>query len=277
VRTVSNTFLHEGMQGEAVRQLQQLLGLPAAQPTGQFDVATHQAVMDYQRSTGLTPPPGLEGVVGKTTLDFLRKNPPSKNGAVSTLEQAQRHFLSQWGPTSSYSDGMPYGDSDCGPTSCAMVLSMLGLIQHPTPGKADDVIDKVRDTINGYDSTWSRPMYTFELDKGLKAFGAQTRLLDGNVLQAVNGALARGNPVILGSHGTWPAWAEQQWNKGNYLSFMPGGHFVVVMGKTQDGHYLVGDPLLKNGPIKVTAQQIATFYGSTGFGILEAARPKALA
>ena len=45
-----------------------------------------------------------------------------------------------------------------------------------------------------------------------------------------------------------------------------------MLGKTQDGQYIVGDPLVKGGTLAVSAQQLATFYGVDGFGILEVAR-----
>jgi peptidoglycan hydrolase-like protein with peptidoglycan-binding domain len=64
--------LREGMQGEAVRHIQQRLGLPQ---DGKFGPQTKQAIFDFQRRNGLTPPPGLEGVVGKTTLEHLERTP----------------------------------------------------------------------------------------------------------------------------------------------------------------------------------------------------------
>ncbi|HLL01725.1 MAG TPA: peptidoglycan-binding protein [Myxococcaceae bacterium] len=73
LRTVPETFLKQGMEGEAVRQLQGLLGLEGTAATGRFDERTQQAVLDFQKAKGLTPPAGKEGWVGKTTLEFLEK------------------------------------------------------------------------------------------------------------------------------------------------------------------------------------------------------------
>jgi hypothetical protein len=89
----------------------------------------------------------------------------------------------------------------------------------------------------------------------------------------VDQALARGNPVILGGYGVWAAWGSQQQAAGNYLNGRdPLGHFVTVLGKTQDGQYIVGDPLVRGGSVTVSAQQLATFYGNSGFGMLEVSR-----
>jgi peptidoglycan hydrolase-like protein with peptidoglycan-binding domain len=62
--------LKQGMQGPAVAEVQKLLGLDA---DGKFGPATKAAVDAFQKANKLTPPPGLEGVVGKTTLEALKK------------------------------------------------------------------------------------------------------------------------------------------------------------------------------------------------------------
>ncbi|RJS19990.1 hypothetical protein DRW03_19620 [Corallococcus sp. H22C18031201] len=62
--------LHEGMQGPAVKHLQQLLGVPA---DGKFGPVTKKAVADFQRAAGLKPGAGAEGYVGKATLAALEK------------------------------------------------------------------------------------------------------------------------------------------------------------------------------------------------------------
>jgi hypothetical protein len=143
-----------------------------------------------------------------------------------------------------------------------------------TAQTASSSIDRVRDAVLGYDSQSSARMTTTQLAQGLRAMGARTTTLSGPVTSAVDQALARGNPVILGGYGAWTAWGSSQLAAGNYLNGRdPGGHFVSVLGKTADGQYLVGDPLVKGGTLTVSAQQLATFYGSSGFGILEVSRP----
>ena len=62
--------LRQGMQGPAVEEVQTLLRQEA---DGKFGPATKGTVESFQKANKLTPPPGLEGVVGKTTLEQLRK------------------------------------------------------------------------------------------------------------------------------------------------------------------------------------------------------------
>jgi peptidoglycan hydrolase-like protein with peptidoglycan-binding domain len=63
-------LLKQGMQGPAVAELQKLLGITA---DGKFGADTKKAVADFQKSAGLNPGAGNEGVVGKTTLEHLQK------------------------------------------------------------------------------------------------------------------------------------------------------------------------------------------------------------
>ena len=203
----------------------------------------------------------------------LPNTPPVGSGLSTTTQEANRFFVNQWGPTAYNSSGAPFGFFDCGPTSGVMALTALGLMTPATAQTASSSIDRVRDAVLGYDSTTSTRMGTSQLAQGLRALGAQTTQLGGPVVGAVDQALARGNPVILGGYGVWAAWGAEQRANGNYLnSGNPSGHFVTVLGKTPDGQYLVGDPLVRGGSITVSAQQLATFYGSSGFGILEVAR-----
>jgi len=71
LRADPDVRLSIGMQGDAVTQLQALLKVPQ---TGTFDVATRNAVINFQNSHGLKPPAGQEGSVGRTTLGFLEES-----------------------------------------------------------------------------------------------------------------------------------------------------------------------------------------------------------
>jgi len=83
--------LSQGMEGEGVKDLQRMLGLPAAQQDGKFGEGTRAAVHAFQKSAGLKVPPGLEGQVGATTLQVLEKaaasRPTSGTGATVNLDQ----------------------------------------------------------------------------------------------------------------------------------------------------------------------------------------------
>ena len=207
------------------------------------------------------------------TLPNPNPNPVPSTGPIRSVDQANQYFMSQWGPTPYNSGGYPYGFNDCGPTSAAMVAQATGLWAPPGPGGASAEIDRMRDTILGYNSTWSQLMNMSQLATGLQRAGGQTQMLGGDPVAAVDAALGRGHPAILGGGGVWNAWGAEQRAAGNYLNGRdPGGHFVTVMGKSDDGRYIVNDPLMRNGAITVTGDQLRTFYAG-GFGVLEAWNP----
>jgi peptidoglycan hydrolase-like protein with peptidoglycan-binding domain len=86
--------LKQGMQGPAVAEVQQLLGLEA---DGQFGPATKAAVEAFQKANKLTPPPGLEGVVGKTTLQALQKAASGTDvGGISAQGREQMRKLLEY-------------------------------------------------------------------------------------------------------------------------------------------------------------------------------------
>jgi hypothetical protein len=212
----------------------------------------------------------LVGTLRQT--DEYRAAHPVGSGTVGTTADANEYFLTQWGGTPYNSaNGAPFGYSDCGPTSTVMALSAIGLMERPTPENASATIDAVRDAAIGRDTTQSQLMGFGALKNAVAANGGQTQMLNG--LAGIDEALERGNPVIIGGN-PWQAWGADQRANGNYLNSRdPGGHFCTVLGQTQDGKYIVGDPLVKNGTLEVTREQLETFFGNGGFGAMEVSRP----
>jgi hypothetical protein len=64
--------LRMGDRGDAVVELQRLLGMPARLHTGYLGPLTHQAVLDYQRAHRLT----VDGIVGRQTWAHLLSGTP---------------------------------------------------------------------------------------------------------------------------------------------------------------------------------------------------------
>ena len=202
-------------------------------------------------------------------------------GTASTVEEANQLFVNQEGNTPYYQSfngaPKPYGPNDCGPTSAVMALAALGLAEHPTAAEAPHAIDAMRDTIFNTNTSASKTMGMSSVQRGLQAYGAETQTLDvskakkdGTGLDAIDTALDAGHVVILG--GTpGDAWAKDLDKTGDYLDMGASGtasfgHFVAVLGKTDDGKYLLADPLSKQGTIAVSAQQIGTFLKQSGWG-----------
>lgn len=191
--------------------------------------------------------------------------------AVDTTEAADEFFITQWGPTPYNSGATPYGYNDCGPASVLMSLVSLGLHERPSPLDASGVLDAVRDQALGRESDYSERMGFDELARALRAYGARSEWLPGRPLEAVDSALERGNPLIVGGN-PWKAWGKAERAAGNYLNSRdPGNHFIAVLGRTADGLYIVGDPLVRNGTLAVASEQLRDFFASW-FGTLEVSR-----
>ncbi|MBN1961906.1 MAG: peptidoglycan-binding protein [Deltaproteobacteria bacterium] len=214
--------------------------------------------------------------------------PPTKLATFTSVEEASPHFVNEWGETATYQDGdpttlidptnhpavslpgayTPYGYNDCGPAAALIALSSLGLIAHPSPSDAPQVINDIRTATGDLDGT----MYMSSVDQGLQQYGASTNYIDNNI-NAINTALGNGHPVVLGSYAEWAAWGSQQ-PGGNMINNVdPGGHFVTVVGMTPQGDYIVADPLMAGGPITVSPQQMQTFLNSSFAKPLEVSRP----
>ena len=195
--------------------------------------------------------------------------PPQKLGAVSSVQDANNSFVSQWGPTPwNSAQGAPYGYEDCGPTSVTMALSSLGLIQHPAPADAETTIDHMRDEALGYNSTHSQGTWDSQLVKPLQENGATTTIVKPLTLTSMDTALSAGHPLIVGTSATWDAWGKAQSAAGGYLNYRnPGGHYVTVLGKSPSGNYIVGDPLSRIGAVEVTPAQMQKALAGAWDGI----------
>ncbi|MCB9640816.1 MAG: LysM peptidoglycan-binding domain-containing protein [Myxococcales bacterium] len=217
---------------------------------------------------GSAPPP--------PNVTTIPTTPPILNDSLpSTTAQADQFFLTQWGPTN-YNNppgatDIPYGYNDCGPTAALMATNALGITQQPNASEAHLHIDAMRDAILGWDSSYSQLLTSSQLKNGLEAHGATVSWLPSNQslqqqMNQLDQALANGNPVIIGSSSTYQAWGSSQntWdNSDNYInSGDPKGHFATVLGRTANGNYIVGDPLVKGGTIEVTRAQMEIAMGT---------------
>src|SRR5690349_21410881 len=77
--------------------------------------------------------------VPASRVDDLTTWTPATN-KITTTAQANEFQVSQWGPTPYNSGGVPYGYSDCVPTSGLIAASRLGLTPSPTAAGASGAI-----------------------------------------------------------------------------------------------------------------------------------------
>lgn len=167
----------------------------------------------------------------------------------------------------------PGGDKDesngnCGPTSLAMALRLVGL-QVPGTSSGDSpqtVIDRSRLAMHPHDASGDgldeagqrspdehrRATGYGHLRRGAEAAGARTEFLRG--LPDLQRALGDGQPVILvGNPG----------GKQGYAARLGQGaedHIIVISGfDAERGTYTINDPAQRGGPLTITQAELQSF------------------
>ncbi|WP_164020068.1 hypothetical protein [Pyxidicoccus trucidator] len=202
--------------------------------------------------------------------------PQVETGTVSSLAEANEHHVTQRGR---YVDGVLTGDDynsapewdgydDCGPASVVISASLVGELPPPTAEGAHAAIENARDLAAGVDTSSSRTTDVIQLATSLRGLGATATVHAPASMDAIDAALAAGNPVIAGGHpfnsGAWGASTADYLEDGK--KNFP--HWVVVSGTTPEGNYLINDPLSPNGAIEVTREQLVA-YLDEGMGMIE--------
>jgi peptidoglycan hydrolase-like protein with peptidoglycan-binding domain len=134
-------LLRIGQQGPEVRELQTLLGLPEDARDGKFGPQTREAVQAFQQKHGLTPPAGKEGMVGATTLEWLRHGgrPPSASKPQPATQGGSDGFATgkevRWRPAPSLEDVVKNGKVLREGMQGASVQELQKLLGLPQDGK----------------------------------------------------------------------------------------------------------------------------------------------
>ena len=153
------------------------------------------------------------------------------SGLPTSAASASTHFRKQ-----------PPNSADCGPSSLAMTISALGV----TPSDVSSVRSKMPEFNN---SPWT----SFEeIHGGIKNLGKSST--EFRNWEDFDSHLSKGHPLVMFglSSQTWAA----QFPGGHPGSYVP--HFVAILGKTNDGKYIVGDPLY-NKPVEMDRNQLKAF------------------
>lgn len=222
--------LKKGMEGEAVRHLQSQLArhghLSGSEVDGKFGAGTEAAVKAFQKAKGLTPPPGQEGTVGKTTLEHLEKAPTTNAGGRISL--APRN-MSQREKYDYYANIIRANGGQVNPNGQATVLGLRGVDangnHHSTTFNKnyDDtfVVLKPNGTVEEFrGSTHSNPRYQPRApDANGDGRGDLGMIRAGNYKVVPNGphvGAASYHVRTLGGSGNLPAYRDT--NQSNTIS-----------------------------------------------------------
>lgn len=170
----------------------------------------------------------------------------------------------------SYGDA-PLSSSNCGPASFAMALRVLGI----QPGAANlygdpnPLVSEVRTLMTGYDNPDEGTKIS-QVVTAAKNLGLSTALV--NNTSDIDKALDSGEPVVLGgdpiAYNTGMSGDEYATHPdayGNTVVFT-GGHVISVVGRNNDGTYVVMDPAYKGGILTLSQSQLAGYMAPGGAG-----------
>ena len=164
----------------------------------------------------------------------------------ATPKDPESFFITQnttdWNPNARYTEAGT--NANCGPTSLAMAALAFGLLPPGTdPSNPQGIIDAVRLAMTGNDDV-GQPTGTGDVTRGAEALGMSHH--DVGTLEEVDAALASGQMVVAGSVD----------------------HFVLIVGRSPDGGYIVNDPFYTGRPgvVKSVEEMSQWFIGGVAVG-----------
>jgi hypothetical protein len=205
--------------------------------------------------------------------DYVYSGPELAENLPHTAEAANEHFITQFGDATYNPDGAT-STTNCGPTSLAMALNTAG--QMPEGLTPEQQIDYARALMYPdsssitYIDVGGQQIPQLNQDGEFTDISAITQGaqqlelggLQGTGWAAIDNALASGQPVVCPGNVSTD-WRDEFPNPNDY-HLEGSGHFIAVLGRTEDGKYLVADPLYPGGVVEMTRDQLATFFqGST--------------
>lgn len=196
----------------------------------------------------------------------------------TSVESGNQHHITQF-TNADFNPNGPAGSKNCGPASLAIAMSAAGAM--PEGLDPEQKVDFARALMYGatYTPGGDIPMVdadqqTTSIDQivaGANNAGLPAESAGG--FEALDAALESGKTVVAYGNisGAWrdqfagvqvPGAAEVRYGSGG------GGHFIAITGKTEDGRYIVSDPMFTGGAVAMTAEQLQAFNETPGFAAI---------
>ena len=208
-----------------------------------------------------------DGKTGWASAAFLVYVAPDADRVQLGIDHPNAIFKRQvyhptWNPTG------PSTSGNCAPASLAMAARVLG--KEPAWLTVEQSIDRIRDLMD-------KPSDSGGATRAMVQLGADR--LDLKWIDMPDGdlddQLDAGRIVVLegmpGDDGTTtPTRYQRAFIDAGYSYTFDGRHSICVLGRSDDGGYVVADPLSKVGTITLTTTQIRDFYvrwGGTGTAV----------
>lgn len=221
-RSIQRTESYTGDDGEKHTKTVTIRIATITVTTKSFDAALNILGMD-----------SFKQLVAKNVYRLLLTKYSEGSGAVADGMSAEIPLFHQWDErwgNNSYGSGETIATSGCGPTSVAMIITGLQGKMDGLDTNGDDIVDPGEaasySLAHGYRVQGQGTAWGFFADIGHKA-GLNVREYSKSQYQQVYDELKKGNPIIASM------------GPGH---FTQGGHFIVLVGLTEDGKIKVNDP-----------------------------------
>lgn len=253
------------MSGDDVKTLQQYLNqrvapVPSLVVDGVFGGMTRDAVKAFQKKIKIM----VDGIVGPQTWKALMSEPceappplpeiwPVPEGAVLVTYSGKTvpfftQFDCAWGSRSLGTASRTLAQAGCAITSVAMVLKFYG--REMDPGKLDAYLDS-HSGYSGNSVVWATALKAGEKAGSPKLTVTQHNFSDKSKFpETLDSRLAK----------NWPTVAQIDYGDD---SDSAGDHFVVVVGRSNDGYYVINDPGTSSGNGAANPSQSVTQLGKS--------------
>lgn len=271
--------LASGANGDSVSSVQNVLvalGYLTAEQVatgpGLYGPRTTEAIRRFQREHGIYPATGsFDANTRAWMIARLAGNPPPEKIKPGDLpddaSEANAFFVTQF-YTPEWNPNGPSGSTNCGPASLAMLMNVMGSM--PSGLDAEQQIDHARAlmypndagvttiTVDGVEVEILNEDHDLSglgaIEEGINAAGGVG--VQDSGWENLDAMLDQGSPVVLYGYLD-DAWRE------NFPSRVGSGdiaHFNAVVGRTEDGKYIVMDPMHTGGAVEMSAEELAEFF-----------------
>lgn len=187
-----------------------------------------------------------------------------RGGNTLPTSAAAANFAFKTQYKSPYNPDGPASSGNCGPTSLAIILKLLGLEK---PGLTVQQSINEASRLMGRDPNANWTSWE-QLKTGIRKAGGTPEELYAQ--DAINRSLAAGKAVIA------VGWYGENWRRQfpNYNLTGNGNinHINTILGRTADGRYIVADPMYQGGAVEMNWTQLTVYFSQTGVAGIAFAR-----
>jgi hypothetical protein len=171
------------------------------------------------------------------------------------IQEAKGCFITQEkSPTNKNAKNV---NSDCGPTSLAMAAKRWNKVPKgysASPQGVEQFISYLRKLMTGKNNHQAGTNGK-QVAHAAESIGIHASIIRNMTLDSLNKGLSHQNMVIAGGNPAAPGAYAQSLSEKQYKHFN-GSHWILVVARGKNDHYIVDDPMSLKGPLKITSSEM---------------------